>query len=246
MIQIAICDDSNYDTALLKSILREVMEKYSIHFNIHEYKSAEKLMMAPLSFHLIFLDIIINGADGIEIGRQIYRRNKSIKIVFQTKSVQYCQEAINKSHAFAFLEKPLQLSAVEEQIREFLENNENTQDIKTEFRNVKCVSNGNDIIKPIINLTVNNILYFEYIKLHKEIKIVSDNGNYLYSGAMNSLEKRMTPFGFEICCRGILVNLKRIKRIKGYDIILDNDSTLPLSQRRSAGFKKKMNEYIYD
>ena len=51
----------------------------------------------------------------MEVGREIYRRNRRIKIIFQTKYGQFCKDAVNFSHAFAYLEKPLARQEVENQ-----------------------------------------------------------------------------------------------------------------------------------
>lgn len=121
---------------------------------------------------------------------------------------------MNKSHAFTFLEKTLQMSLVEEQVREFLDTNNLSQEIRIEFRNIKYKEKGKVTEKQILDLTARDILYFEYIKLEKTIRIVTDNKEYKYSETISQLEKRIGALGFVICCRGILVNLERIKRIK--------------------------------
>ena len=46
MINIAICDDEKKDIVHLKSILQEVMDKYSMSYDIQEYESGESLMQA--------------------------------------------------------------------------------------------------------------------------------------------------------------------------------------------------------
>lgn len=38
MINIAICDDEKKDIAQLKSVLQEVMDKYSVSYDIQEYE----------------------------------------------------------------------------------------------------------------------------------------------------------------------------------------------------------------
>lgn len=74
VMQIAICDDSQTDLQQLKGIIQEIMERYSVCYSIHEYESGEMLLDTSLIFHLVFLDIVMNGGkDGIEIGKQIYR-----------------------------------------------------------------------------------------------------------------------------------------------------------------------------
>ncbi len=230
MINIAICDDEKKDIVHLKSILQEVMDKYSMSYDIQEYESGESLMQAASLFHLIFLDIVMNGESGIEIGKHIHRKNRSTKIIFQTNFGNYCKEAMNRTHAFAFLEKPLKAPAVEEQIKEFFEDSEGMQDLLMDFHNVRYSLDGKDVVKSILSIPVKEIVYFEYIKMQKEIKIVTKSTEYIYTEAMNKLEEKMRPLGFEMCCRGILVNLERVMRIKMYDILLDTGAKVPLSK----------------
>lgn len=246
MINIAICDDEKKDIVHLKSILQEVMDKYSMNYDIQEYESGESLMQAASLFHLIFLDIVMNGESGIDIGKHIHWKNRSTKIIFQTNFGNYCKEAMNQTHAFAFLEKPLEVPAVEEQIKEFFEDSEGMQDLLMDFHNVRYSLDGKDVVKSILSIPVKEIVYFEYIKMQKEIKIVTRSTEYIYTEAMNKLEEKMRPLGFEMCCRGILVNLERVMRIKMYDILLDTGGKVPLSQRRVKEFKERMNEYLHD
>lgn len=246
MINIAICDDEKKDIVHLKSILREVMDKYSMSYDIREYESGESLIQAASLFHLIFLDIVMDGESGIDIGKHIHRKNRSTKIIFQTNYGNYCKEAMNRTHAFAFLEKPLKAPVVEEQIKEFFEDSEGMQDLLMDFHNVRYSLDGKDVVKSILSIPVKEIVYFEYIKMQKEIKIVTRSTEYIYTEAMNKLEEKMRPLGFEMCCRGILVNLERVMRIKMYDILLDTGGKVPLSQRRVKEFRERMNEYLHD
>ncbi len=246
MINIAICDDEKKDIVHLKSILQEVMDKYSVNYSIQEYESGESLLQSASLFHLIFLDIVMNKEDGIEIGKHIHRKNRSTKIIFQTNFGNYCRDAMNRTHAFAFLEKPLKAPAVEEQIKEFFEDSEGMQDLLMDFHNVRYSLEGKEVVKSILSIPVKEIVYFEYIKMQKEIKIVTRSTEYIYTEAMNSLEEKMRPLGFEMCCRGILVNLERVMRIKMYDILLDTGGKVPLSQRRVKEFRERMNEFLHD
>lgn len=246
MLQIAICDDSQTDILQLKDILKEIMDKYSICYNIREYDSGEKLLETKEMFHLIFLDIIMNGKDGMEVGKQIYRANRDTKIIFQTNFGQLCREAMNRAHAFAFLEKPLQMNEVEEQIKEFFESSDRTTEISADFRNIRYISDGKEITKKFLSIPIKDIVYFELVKGQKEMELVTTSGEYAFAESMSILEERMKPFGFEICRRGMLVNMGRIKKIKRYDIYLDTGEIIPLSQRRAAEFKERINEYIHN
>lgn len=246
MINIAICDDEKKDIVHLKAILQEIMDKYSVSYDIQEYESGESLMQAASLFHLVFLDIVMKEEDGLQIGRHIHRKNRAARIIFQTSFGQYCKEAMNRTHAFAFLEKPLKAPAVEEQIREFFEDSEGMQELLMDFRNVRYRLDGKDVVKSTVSIPVREIVYFESIKVQKEIKIVTRSTEYICTEAMNRLEEKMRPLGFETCCRGILVNLERVMRIKMYDILLDTGGKVPLSQRRVRKFRERLNEYLHD
>lgn len=246
ILRIAACDDNKEEMSSLLSLIEEIMKGYSISYHICKFTSGEELLASDLSFHLIFLDIMLGDKNGIEIGNYIYRKNRNIKIIFQTNYSQYCKEAMNRSHAFAFLEKPLQKEEVEEQLIEFIENNAKHEKIRADFTNVVFMRNGKKIRVEAISLPVNDIIYFEYMKTQKRIRIVTERDEFMYSDMMNVLEIRMRPLGFETSCRGILVNLEKIVKIKRYTIMMSNDDCISLSQRRAIEFKERMNEYIHD
>lgn len=62
---------------------------------------------------------------------------------------------------------------------------------------------------------------------------------------IKNLENRLQPLGFETSCRGILVNMENIARIKNYKIFFKNGECVALSQKRAVEFKKNLNAYIH-
>ncbi len=242
MLHIAICDDDQEDLEKLSILISEIFSQYFIHCDIVQFHSGEELLASPLVFPLIFLDIKMKEEDGIDIGKAIYRKDRTIKIIFQTNYKEYCSAAINKSHAFGFLEKPVDRELLEEQIKEFLMAKENEQEICMKFSHV-YLDDKKQVWKECLKLPVRDILYFEYVKRDRYIKVHAQQGDFMYLNTISVLEKRMNALGFELCNRGILVNLARIKKIKRYNIILCNDTVLPLSQRRAMRFKERMNEF---
>ncbi|NBJ95713.1 LytTR family transcriptional regulator DNA-binding domain-containing protein, partial [Parablautia muri] len=80
---------------------------------------------------------------------------------------------------------------------------------------------------------------------YEENGVLSENMVYEYPDAISGLEERMQPYGFETSCRGILVNLKNVAKKKGDEVALKNGMSVPLSQKRVAQFKERLNEYIH-
>lgn len=67
---------------------------------------------------------------------------------------------------------------------------------------------------------------------------------YEYPCVMERLADELENHGFAINCRGNLVNLRHVVKIKGYEIYMDNGRTRPLSQRRVADFKERLNDFL--
>ena len=243
MLEIAICDDEQADRECLQGMLHTILDKFDIERQITCYDSGEKLLDTG-RFHLVFMDIMMEGKNGIDIGQELYSRNQMTKIIYQTNFGEYCREAMNTVHAFAFLEKPLTWEAVEQQIEEFLKYYRR-EEVKLAFRNVSYELNGVKASKSAVFLAVSDILYFEYIKTKKKIRIVTKSTVYEYPGIISELAERQRNNGFEISCRGILVNLNNVMKIRGYEVILKNGASVSLSQKRVTEFKKRLNEFVH-
>ncbi|MCM1388573.1 MAG: LytTR family transcriptional regulator DNA-binding domain-containing protein [Bacillus sp. (in: Bacteria)] len=179
----------------------------------------------------------------MEIGREIYEKSRLTKIIYVTHFTEYCMDAVNAAHAFAFLKKPVSEKELEKQLLAFLQSDWK-KEVRMVFRNVAHKENGIMVKKSSITLLLNTVLYFEYIKSRKKVRIVTRDVIYEYPDTITSLAVRMSIYAFEVSCRGILVNLQNVAKIKGYEVILKNGMTVPLSQKRVAQFKKRLNEYI--
>ena len=243
MLQIAICEDEQADRERLQEMLHTILNKYAVERQITCCGSGEELLDSGIRFHLIFMDIVMEGRNGIDIGQEIYNRNHTVKIIYQTNFGEYCREAMNTVHAFAYIEKPVDAKMLEQQVAEFLKQYRK-EEVQLEFHSVSFEENGIVAEKPSILLPVSAIQYFEYIKTKKKVKIVTESVVYEYPDVISSLGERMQPYGFETSCRGILVNLRNVMKIKGYEVVLRNGASVPLSQKRVTEFKKRLNECV--
>lgn len=244
MLEIGICEDEQADRERLHEMLHTILNKFDVEHQITCYDSGEKLLDSD-RFHLVFMDIVMEGRNGIDIGHELYNRNQMTKIIYQTNFREYCMDAMNAVHAFAFLEKPLTVETVEQQVDEFLKYYRREK-VKLTFRNVSYEQNGVEASKPVVVLAVSDILYFEYIKTKKKIRIVTKSTVYEYPGIISELAENQRQNGFETSCRGILVNLNNVMKIRGYEVVLRNGASVPLSQKRVTEFKKRLNEYVHN
>jgi DNA-binding LytR/AlgR family response regulator len=243
MLSIAICDDNNKDSARIAKFIKSYMKCGSISFQINIFKSGEDLLDFQAKFDLIFLDIALSGLNGIQVGKTIWEKNRNVKVIYTTSYKQFCRQAVNYVHAFAFLEKPVTKDSVERQLHEIIQYIQEEHG-KIEVVNFEIleVTEAGELESSIKSFEVNDIFYFEYI--NRRIKIKLENEEYFFVDKMKDLADRMQKYNFEACHQSVLVNLRHIKNIKGYEVMLNNNDKLPVSQKKSAEFRKKLNKFI--
>jgi two-component system, LytTR family, response regulator len=243
MFNIAICDDNKKDSVKIEAIVKGYMNNKSIPYKINIFKSGTKLLEFHDKIDLIFLDIAMDGINGIQTGKMIREINRNVKIVYTTSYQQYCKKAVNIVHAFAYLEKPVSKEKAEQQLDEILQYNQEEQE-KAEIAKFEVIefTKEGKLGTTIKDFDVKDILYFEYFD--RKIKIRLENEEYFFIDIMKDLAEKMREHGFEICHQCFLVNLRHIKKIKGYEVFLDNDEKLSVSQKKSADFRKRLNKFI--
>ncbi len=244
MLRVAICDDCGKEREDVRKIIEEFMNFHTIPCAISEFESGKMLLQTNLDFQLVFLDIMMDEKNGIAVGNEIFRRNRRAKIIFQTSYREFCKDAVNISHAFAFLEKPLKKEEVRMQLEAFMSEDMELLEPSMEFSNVIWVHNGIKEEKAAVSLPIQDIMYFSYLKTMKRVEIVTAESEYICKAAMHTIEEKMKPFHFAVSCRGILVNLENVNKIQGYQVFLKNGECVTLSQKRVQEFKMELGNCI--
>ena len=104
MRKIAICDDSKLDRQLLKVAIQTYFENNEEEFKIFEYESGDNLL-ADIEVELLFLDIIMNGTNGMKIARKLRDIQFKAPIIFLTAYAYYAVESY-EVQAAGYLLKP--------------------------------------------------------------------------------------------------------------------------------------------
>ena len=96
MRKIAICDDSKLDRQFLKLAIQTYFENNEEEFTIFEYESGDALLAdieeGYIEVELLFLDIIMNGTNGMDIARKLRDIHFKALIVFLTAHANYAVE----------------------------------------------------------------------------------------------------------------------------------------------------------
>ena len=120
MFTVAICDDDKIVLSSIQKCIEEFATENNISISVDLYDSGKKLLETSLKYNVIFLDIILQTENGIDIGTQLRKLNAFTYIIYITNYKQYHETAHNNVHSFAFLTKPISKKIIYKQLNDIL------------------------------------------------------------------------------------------------------------------------------
>ncbi len=241
ILNIAICDDDSVHVDLIKSYIEFMDISYDINYTL-AYSGEELLeKLNGKLMDIVFLDIEMNGLNGIEVGRKIREKNKDAIIVYLTGYRDYAVEAF-EIESFHYLIKPI----IEEKFVRVMERVLLRLKEKKDFRERIRIFTIQTKDK-LIQLKYEEIYYFE--KYFRKINVHTLNESIEFYGAMKDLLGEIDHSHFIRCHQSYIVNKSKIRKIGEKTIILNGKEEvfIPVSRRYKEAvrdeFCKKMFNY---
>ena len=225
-MKIAICDDEIYFAGKLREILMQYLEERHIDFEIELFSSGREFVelgVEMLQYQIIFLDINMKQMDGIETAKNVRAYTEESFVVFATAYIDYSLEGYQVGASRYILKNNLNFR---EQIYECMD--AITKKMKCFLtRKIFRFQEGEKKIR------IENILYIES-KLHKLEFNILEHGlaTYTMYGTLNELENELEEYPFLRIHQSFLVNLKYIKCVTGYKVVLSNGQELTVPRAR--------------
>lgn len=213
-MKIAIVDDIVEERSVLRGYIASYLEQCRVRVDFYEYCNRETFLLDAQKegFTVVFLDIYLDGIDGMEAARMLRQFDENCILVFVTTSPDYALDGF-KVRAMHYLVKPFSSVELERLLTEILErlpNNDQYIEIK---------SRGEDI-----RLYYSDIVYAEHFS-HRI---------YIYTTAQKvfttrqSFRQFVVPLQedsrFFICSRGVIVNLEHACDFEERFFIMDEGS----------------------
>lgn len=77
-LNIAVVDDEE----MIRSQVCGLIKKQGTGFHVESYAAGEELLHAGKSYDMIFLDIQLDGMNGIETARRLRKQNEDVVLIF--------------------------------------------------------------------------------------------------------------------------------------------------------------------
>lgn len=233
-MRIAVCDDEK----LIRDTIAERIKRLYPFYEVLEYKSGENLLEDTIESDIVFLDIQMDGLDGIETAKCLKKRNKKIILIFLTAWEEYVFQAFDVE-AFHYLMKPLKKEKFYQVLEAAINKVEEIQETiqkKIEERSI-VVKVGTSSQK----IYIDEIIYAE---IHnRKVTLYTTTQNIEFYAKMSNLEQKLGE-DFVRPHRSYLVHLKYVSKYCATDITLENGTIISLAKQKYKEFVKRYMKYI--
>lgn len=232
---ISICDDNERERKILGAYVHKAVKKLQLFYNVVTFESGEQLldfMEKGKSCPINFLDIYMQGINGVDLADRILNIDRNAAIVFTTTSPDFMAEGFQLG-AVHYLVKPIQYQNVEIALSRCLRYAGKAE------RYIEL-----SVDREIRRILFSKIVYVEfqnrYCLIHTEDAVLK---SYLRLG---DLEEKLTDPRFLRCHRSFLVNLDYVSSVSGYNFILRDGTFIPVRREERAAMKSKFENYYFE
>ncbi|MCI8889258.1 MAG: response regulator transcription factor [Hungatella sp.] len=230
MIKIAVCDNEPVMCETLKEMVSSKLGQWGEAFRITSYIHGASLLVSPLDFDLIFLDIQMPGLDGMELARRLREKEFGGILIFVTV-LKECMEDAFEVEAMDYLCKPVDKDRLERALKRSLKR---LGDRQQRYLVVKTMSWCRKV-------NLRDIYYCEV--MNRKIFLHTRSGILEYYGKMKDLERQTEPF-FIRCHRSFLVNPDYVWEYGEGQVILKNEERVPVSKHYHQALIERMMHYM--
>lgn len=235
-MKIAIVDSFQKDRDFLAVFLEEYMKNNGITGEVFAYPNGEEFLEAyegpyGVGYDMVFLDIYMNGMNGMEVAKRIRFKSRDVSLVFAAGAADFAMEGY-KVHALRYLLKPCKEQELEDVLKEYF--------------------NCANLWEPFLEIKEDCVIRTVYFR---DIMMAQIQGHYVlfYMKDEEIIKARMT--GRELisyvrderfleCYRNVLVNLDYVDGIEGgWEVFHMQDGRTVLIQRSR---KKHVRQYFTD
>lgn len=220
-MEIAVVDDEKK----IREYLCDLIEEQRPGSHIEAYATGEELLASGKRFDIVFLDIQMDGINGIESARALRERQEDTVLIFITGMKEYVFDALDL-YAFQYLLKPID----EKKFGEVLARAEREAEKKRER---KCLF----IRTRNLTLDQSDILYIESRAKKLEIHTIGADKVIEIYAAMDELEGQLGE-EFYRCHRAYIVNMTHITEYDNESITLTNGDRICLTKKKYGEFVK--------
>lgn len=231
-MRIAVVDHVAKDRKELISKLTRYFHSNNVRADLDEFSCAEPFLkqFVPNQFAAVFLEIDLEGTNGMETAKKVYELDPYCRLIFYTATEAYAVESYSVRAAY-YLIKPLLYETLARALDlvgapQWEKNNRLTI-------HVKAVE---------LCIALRNILYVDCVS--RQVCVHMAKKIYLADESISVLSDLLCQDNRFLCCnRNVYINMDQVDAITIDSFQMSNQELVPMRHRGKSALKKKFTEY---
>lgn len=230
-IRIAILDDDPEFGEILSCAVKDAAMSRNLDAKIHIYTDTDRLDQVPAVYDLLFLDVELNGKNGIEWVAKWKKIRKFQEIIVVSSYDKYVFDSLSV-RPLAFIRK----TQMKEDLDKAMESLERSMD--AEPTQIMLLDGQKQMFfdPDEIEYFKANAHYVDVILQGREPKIIRST--------INSLQRQMEKYGFVRIQVSYLINMKFVERVDKKYIYLKDRSRKQISPKYKEHLFERLREYM--
>lgn len=231
-MKIAICDDMLQEKILLKEMAERYLEENDYEADIVTFENGEALLknFETGAYDIIFLDVYMNGMNGLETAKEIRRKDENCFIIFATSTEAFAIDSFDVSAVY-YLLKPISSEKLGAAFSKCLKYFNKKQ------RKLEIISNRKELI-----FYHKDIYYIETYN-HRAI-IVTDSEQTSAYVTISELANQLSELPFLRCHRSYIINLEHVEAVQNEDFRLKGGVLVPIGRSYRKQVKEIYKNYL--
>lgn len=232
-MRVAVIDDSKKDLENLANMLLSFKEYRNISMNIICYKNGAEFLhdFHAGKFAVIFLDIYMDGIDGMKVAYRLRERDNDCLLVFVTNSDRHAIEAY-WVRAFHYLVKPYTQTEFDRVMEVCCE------ELNLDSKYIE-LKEGRIYRKIMLKDIFYADMHAHYVQVHTPREIIKSRMYF------TDISGQLCDSRFLQCYRNIIVNMEQIQTLRGYDFILKSGERIPIQRKMYPSSKQIFADYLF-
>ena len=232
MLKIILCDSDIDHLEQVDTFVKEnLADKEHSVFRFGDALGIKEYLNGIMGFvDIVFINLSLADADGLETATEISKLYPSIKIIIFSENAERIEDAFELKPIF-FLFKPIRKESLKKCMALVI------GDIEKDSYQFLSIANKNNFV----NILFNSITYIESDK--RKVIIYEENVNTTFYTKLDELHEKLGN-GFLRCHKSYLVNMSKIKSFLTDCLLLNDGKTVPVSQKKYSQAKKEYINFI--
>lgn len=231
MVHIAICDDEQDISDKIRGMVSDFFRGKNMEITITQFSNGEELLNYGKIIDILFLDIQMNGINGMETARKLRNRKFKGVLIFITVLKEMVFQAFDVQ-AYDYLVKPIEKRQFEKTMERL-------------WSSMKNASKASLLVQKGYESNIiafEDIVFCEIIDRKVYLHLISSQVIDFYE-RIEKLETKLDSRFFR-CHRSFLINLKYLKSYKNGTAYMEGGTQIPVSRLRSKEFSNVILQYM--